>query len=338
VQPIKKSTRLKTMSANENRNLQHKPLIEFLMDFPENELRTVAQEHAIAGLLAQFENMFSETSTKVEFLKQRQQQMQKSILLLDEFSTLQQQFNKKFAQPLTPLKGLSLLKKIYALGERALTDMDVYTNVLPQDFESFFKNMGYTIKQEKKWHFNQHKWVFTKSSPLIEFVLEVHTQLLPQDLEWKWSVNAAGELAADEEFLYLTAHWAQQHTCLKLFWLLDLYFFAQKQKVFINTELINKARKLQIESSLAAAAVALEANFDLVIADSDWKKTQNPLLAYLMRPSSLTYLYRDRFRYLLLKHLLKDRFYQSLSYDLLWVKHQIDKKVSKYKNTFSKDL
>ena len=60
--------------------LAQTPIIEFLMDLPETELRAIAQEHALGGLLAQFENSFSEQNTKTEFLKYRQLQMQKNIL------------------------------------------------------------------------------------------------------------------------------------------------------------------------------------------------------------------------------------------------------------------
>ena len=264
--------------------------------------------------------------------------MQKNILLLDEYNNIQQQFHKKFSQKLTPLKGLSLLKKIYSLGERALTDMDIYTTIPSQNFELFFKGLGYHLKNENRWRFNKHKWIFSKSTPLIEFTFEVHNQLLPQDFDWKWSLNAEGELNPDEEFLYLSAHWAQQHTCLKLFWLFDLYLFAKKQKIQINDDLLIKAKSLQIESSLFATKVALEKNFDFLITDKDFKITGNALLPYLLQPQSITYLYRDRWRYLLLKHLLKDTLYKSLSYDFLWIKYQIDQKVSKYKNTLSKDL
>ncbi|MBY0385686.1 nucleotidyltransferase family protein [bacterium] len=318
--------------------ISNTPLLEFLMDLPEKELRAVAQEHAIGGLLAQFQNVFSEQETQSEFLKNRQLQMQKNILFVDEFNNIQKQFYKKFSQRLTPLKGLSLLKKIYSLGERALTDMDLYTTIPAKDFEIFFRDLGYHLKNESKWYFNKHKWVFSKTSPLIDFTVEVHSQLLPQDIHWKWTINSDGELSPDEEFLYLTAHWAQQHTCLKLFWLFDLYFFAHKQNIIITDGLLQKAKELQIESSLWAAKVALEENFDLSILDKNLKVSHNPLLPYLLQPESLAYLYRDRWRYLLLKHLLKDNLYKSLSYDSLWMKHQIDQKLSKYKNTLSRDL
>lgn len=316
---------------------QTSPLVELLFDLPEVELRSLAQEHGLGGLLSRFQSQFRDELTKNDFLKTRQQLLQKNILFLDEFKKINAESARKFGFGFTPLKGLSLLQTIHELGERPLTDMDLYTRLTEKQFTEFFTSFGYQVVSEKKWFYNHHKWVFSKKTPLLDFTVEVHTQLLPQDKHHTWSLDKDARLAKDEEFLYLCAHWAQQHTCLKLFWLFDLHLYCQKNPEVWTKNLWKKANELKITQSLLAAFWALHLNFN----GSYLPKTPpqgSALLPLLMRPESLLYLHKNRVKYLLLKHLLKDSLIDSISYDLQWTQFQLEKSVSKFKSTFAKDL
>lgn len=317
---------------------QTAPLIEQLLDLPESELRLLATEHGIGGLLSHSNNYFGERETQDLFLKTYQQQLLKNILFLDEFKKINKEFYLKIGTYLTPLKGLSLLQNLYAIGDRPMTDMDIYTSTSPDLFIPFFQMQEYELQKEKKWYFNKHKWVFIKKTATLDFTLEVHTQLLPQDQHWQWNILSDGHLKSEDEFLYLVAHWAQQHTCLKLFWLFDLYFYIRKHPHHFSKDLWQRAHQLQITKSLMAAAWALELNFKIDIAQHISWKQQSPLFSRLMSPQNLLFLPHNRVIYLLLKHYLKETFWDGFSYDFLWLKDRMENHFSKYKNIFDKSL
>jgi Uncharacterised nucleotidyltransferase len=317
---------------------QSTPLIEQLLDLPEAELRLLATEHGIAGLLSHSNSYFGERETQDLFLKTYQQQLLKNILFLDEFKKINQNFYQKMGTSLTPLKGLSLLQTLYEIGDRPMTDMDVYTPIAANRFIPFFQMQGYELKKEKTWYFNQHKWVFIKKTETLDFTLEVHTQLLPQDRHWKWSLRSDGRLDEEEEFLYLVAHWAQQHTCLKLFWLFDLYFFARKNPHIFRNELWQKAQHLRMTQSLAAAAWALELNFKMEVPKHIPWDQQSPLFSRLMSSRSLLFLPQNRILYLILKHYLKETFWEGITYDVLWAKNRLENHFSKYKKNLDNSL
>lgn len=326
------------MHSNPTLSAQTTPLIEQLLDLPESELRLLAMEHGIAGLLSHSNGYFGERETQDLFLKTYQQQLLKNILFLDEFKKINQNFYQKTGIHLTPLKGLSLLQTIYEIGDRPMTDMDVFTSVSPERFFPVFQMQGYKFQKEKTWYFNKHKWVFIKKTETLDFTLEVHIQLLPQDKHWKWNTLSNGRLDIEDEFLYLVAHWAQQHTCLKLFWLFDLYFYVRKNSIIFSKELWQKAHQLRITQSLVAVAWALELNFKMEIPKNIPWDQQSPLFSRLMSAESLLSLPHNRINYLILKHYLKETFWDGVSYDFLWLKSRLESHFSKYKNTFDKNL
>jgi hypothetical protein len=326
------------MDVGSKTSLETSPLFTFLLALPEVDLRELSEEHGLGGLFARFYKQFQDEKTKNLFLKSRQQILQKNILFLDEFSRLNKKACAELGRPLTPLKGLSLLQTVHDLGERQMTDMDLYLHLPAENLIPFFQKDGYHLSKEKKWYFNNHKWVFHKTTPLLDFTVEVHTQLLPQDQKRIWETDASGRLLPEEEFLYLCAHWGQQHTCLKLFWLMDLYFFCLKHPHLDLDSLWKKAKKFHVHRSLAAAYWALKFNFNFDFSTQIEAKPQSPLLQLLMQPKNLTYLFKNRWRYLLLKHLLKDSFYEAISYDVKWLRFQVEKNASTIKSNFIDNL
>ncbi len=276
----------------------------------------VQSEHALWGL------------KELSFLgnDQRQQalQVQKNILFLDEFSQLNQKFVKQTGSPLTPLKGLSLLHEIYSKNlSRSMTDMDIYTKLPEALFTKTLMDAGFVPVLEKKWRFNRHKFLFKKQHALTEIVCEVHTDLVPRAHPYPWTIDTQGKLAKDEEFLYLCYHWAEQHTCLKLFWLFDLFFYVQKNPMDSEI-LLAKAKQLKITSSLLAAHWALQNCFRTPLLQNiplhyRWKSF---LFKKILTPATLAHIHDRRGIYLILKHLLKDQFSSQLAYNWLWLRYK----------------
>ena len=157
----------------------------------------------------------------------------------------------------------------------------------------------------------------------MHITCEVHTELIPRNSPFPWTLDDQGRLAKDEEFLYLCYHWGEQHTCLKLFWLFDLYFYVQKNN-FDSKALWKKSEQLKIKSSLLAAHWALKNCFHVSLLPNIpghyfWKSF---LLQKLLTPTTLTHIHDQRGKYLLLKHLLKDQFRSQLAYNFLWLRYK----------------
>jgi Uncharacterised nucleotidyltransferase len=300
--------------------LASSPLMKQLLQLDHEALHTVKNEHGLWGISA----LQSTDSAK---LPEPMAQKQKNIVFLDEFSQLQQAFAQQTGSPLTPLKGLSLLPEIYGSTlQRPMTDMDVYTQLPERLFTDVFTRAGYQLQNERKWRYNKHKFLFKKQHPLMELNFEVHTDLVPRTQPFAWQLDVEGRLAKDEEFLYLCFHWAEQHTCLKLFWLFDLYFFIQKNPLD-SQKLWNKAVQLKITSSLLAAHWALKNCFQVELLQniSNRYALKSFLLRNILTPLILTRIHQKRFTYLVLKQLLKDEFYKNVVYTFLWIKHKYQK-------------
>ena len=292
------------------------PLLFELSQLNGKQSTIIQNEHALWGLK---ELSFLGTGERQQAL-----QVQKNILFLDEFAQLNKKFLQQTNSLLTPLKGLSLLHQIYSKNlSRSMTDMDVYTALPEAVFTKILQGSGFVPVLEKKWRFNRHKFLFKKQHALTEIVCEVHTDLVPRSIVYPWKIDTQGKLAKDEEFLYLCYHWAEQHTCLKLFWLFDLFYYCQKNSMEPQL-LLDKARQLKITSSLLAAHWALQNCFRVTLLPSIPKGYRGKSLLFknLLTPSTLTNIHNRRGRYLLLKHLLKDQLSAALAYNWLWMRHR----------------
>ncbi len=295
--------------------LSSSPLLRMLNSLRSEQSAQILAEHSLWGLK---ELSFKDDSG------QRTAQLQKNIIFLDEFAKLNKAFFGQTNTYLTPLKGISLLTEIYGKSlNRPMTDIDVYTKLPEAIFKKIFLELGYEYQQETKWRFNQHKFLFRKQHKLFEITCEVHTELVTSPAPYSWQIDEYGKLAKDEEFLYLCYHWAEQHTCLKLFWLVDLYFFSQKYQ--LNEQVLwAKAKQLNITSSLLAARWALKNCFQIEITKSApakyyWKSF---IFEKLLTPNTLAHIHETRGIYLVLKHLLKDSFYKQLIYNFLWLRQR----------------
>ena len=297
-------------------SLNSTPLFKELNRLSSEQSAKIHGEHALWGLK---ELSFVNSSDQEHAI-----QVQKNILFLDEFEKINLEFYRKTNSFLTPLKGLSLQTELYGKTlSRPMTDMDVYTQLPEEVFTRILQGLGYRFQSEKKWYFNKHKFLFKKQHSLLEFTCEVHTELVPRGKPLAWITDQRGRLAKDEEFLYLCYHWGEQHTCLKLFWLFDLYFYKLKYPLDSKI-LLQKAEKLEITSSLLAAHWALHNCFQIQLlknlpANFGWKSF---LFKKILTPQTLANIHNKRATYLLLKHLMKDRLYKQLVYNFLWFRHK----------------
>lgn len=297
-------------------SIKSSPLLFELSKLNSRQSAIIQNEHALWGLK---ELSFLGTDENQQAL-----QVQKNILFLDEFSQLNKKFLQQTDSALTPLKGLSLLHEIYSKNlSRSMTDMDVYTKLPEAIFVKILTDSGFVLAPEQKWRFNRHKFLFKKRHAFTEIVCEVHMDLVPRSIVYPWKIDTQGKLAKDEEFLYLCYHWAEQHTCLKLFWLFDLFFYIQKNPMDSEI-LMTKAKQLKITSSLLAAHWALQNCFRVTLLQKiplnyRWKSF---LFKKLLTPSTLAQIHNRRGSYLLLKHLLKDQFSAVLVYNWLWLRHK----------------
>lgn len=157
------------------------------------------------------------------------------------------------------LKGFSLLGEIYEdWGERFVSDVDFLVS-----YEQFWrlndllKMYGYKKKREQKWLGNLHKYTYIKSTPNLEFSIEVHTQLF-----WHQSLNFSEtatldpklpgfyRLTPENQLLHLCGHLAFEHGFSQLFALMDVYKFVDTYRKEIHWDLFwEKAQRAGLYKS-----------------------------------------------------------------------------------------
>ncbi len=294
------------------------PLLQYWQTQTPAAREQLCQEHGLYGIWSRYG--LTSPADHLKTLKHR------NLLFLTDYYFLQQNALEKTGTSLVPLKGLSLLRNIYNLHERPLTDMDVYTSMSPEVFLPFFANEGYVLQNEIKWKYTQHKYVFFKKTEFIDLTLEVHTQLIVRDEPWLPVLTSDGCLQKDDEFLYLCYHWAEQHTCLKLFWLFDLYLYWQKNSAQLS-HVWEKAERLQLTPSLLAAYWALKNAFNLELPQHPTVNSyRSRTLARHLSCEKMFWLHQRRWTYLTLKFLLKPSLKDNIAYNFLWLENKIHTK------------
>lgn len=244
-----------------------------------------------------------------------------NILFQNEFSVLQNQCLLQNI-PLIPIKGISFFNRIYNSSERTLTDIDVYTPLSSlARLREILSSEGYVERQEDKWSATLHKVIFTKYRFDLEITLEVHTQLLANKCVDSWNFifdNSKHPLLAPmDEILYLSYHYAEQHTLLHPKWLHDIYLLTHKSPFLWTKQLWIQATEKHLCSSLVFTAVALNTKYKMNI---EIPKTLKSFLAqFLVTTTFIENPNHYRWKYFLIKHLTKDSLFSALHYDLGWV-------------------
>lgn len=230
------------------------------------------------------------------------------------------------------LKGYSLMGDIYEdWGERFASDVDllVSRNNLWR-LTDILQMYGYEKRTEKKWLGNQHKYTFEKRMGESSVVIEVHTQLF-------WHKTLASEeglkesqvkgfkvLNAENQLIHLCGHLAFQHTYLKLFWLMDIYKYVEKFKTTIDWNVFwAQARKARLYKSCFFTLFLcqkLGLNIQTIIYRAP---KQSKVSIYLLKKLvDYQFLYNPRnypVRFLLVKNLIKDSFFDNIRYWWAWL-------------------
>lgn len=285
------------------------------------------KEHKLAGYFSKETLQTLPRDLQRVLLTESTQQKQYNTLLMSEIGSWK---NKDFIV----LKGCALLNQLYLdWSIRPISDIDILVSKDQVDgIKNQLKSSGFNESSENKWKANSHKSVWSKEVFETEITVEVHTQLFynePKNFVWNIQKNDSGfsVLQKEDFLLHLVGHLAHQHTFIKLFWLYDIKLFIEKYQEQIDWSLIQKkAKELKLVRSLDATLWILQNLLSMrmipVKAKSDWSN--------LLTWSFLIYNRTQALRYQIVKHLLKDSYYEAFLYDILWLKNWLLKVPGKF--------
>lgn len=233
----------------------------------------------------------------------------------------------------TLLKGFHLITSgIYEhMAMRFMGDVDLLVNA--QDlmkWEEFFIERGYEDITMETWEANSFKKIYLKRFHGLELVIELHTRLFYQEepshqWEKRQHSNLPGFLVLKDEDLYvhLCGHLAYQHTFISLHWLYDILILTSK--VELNwTEIAQKAKRSNVLKSCQLINTLLMTYFHQHNIDNlGISYLAKKVCIQFLTPSFLCYPSERKWRYWFVKHFTKDHLFQSLVYDLLWMKTKI---------------
>lgn len=243
-----------------------------------------------------------------------------NILFLEEFKVVCE-LCASLHIPMVALKGISFFGRIYTPAERSMTDVDIliHKKNLPK-LRQALADIGFAERKEAKWSANDFKYVFVRHNLSLEIVLEVHTQLTASTSSEQWHYITRDNhfiLSPQDELLYLSYHYATQHTLLKTKWLHDIFVITKHRPELWNGTLWDRAHQLAVTSSLHFTAQALKLAYmiDPFTPTSPKRWMASLLLNYdfLEDPTS------HQWRYLITKHAVKENLWEALRYDLGWL-------------------
>lgn len=281
-----------------------------------------AQEHNIEGYLYSFNRQES-------YYPAWKKQMLINNLRVEELKKLGAAFlSNKIDVYL--LKGFSMLGDLYQdLGSRFASDVDLLVDSAQLDKVSeILLSEGYTEIPAIKWMGDNFKYTFEKNIGTIDVTIELHTRLFWHqkiDIEEGSTSHIRGfkKLSNEEQFVHLAGHFAFQHTCLKLFWLVDILKLSSSQSLDIKKVMV-LAKKYKVERSVVLC-LNLVNRYGVVLSKKNTLplSLQDRLLNYLVNDSFLQSPDKNKLKYYLIKNLLKDSFFYSLKYNYFWLKHKI---------------
>lgn len=304
--------------------LNQKPSSKPLTSDEELKLFNLIVEHKLEGYFYPYRHQLisNEAIEHIEFIYKRNSLQ--NILLKDCFNEINDSCQKLYRFSPTPIKGIDLITWLLSPGQRPMTDIDllIEPHQLPQ-FSDVMHRLEFTLRKDTKWFANQHKWTFENTSSSLEMTVEVHTQLIPgktihDNRKMIDPKNNRNSLTPEFQVVYLSYHLAHQHTFLKLFWLMDLVKLTQKHPETWSSLVFETAQNLNCLQSVMAVAYILNQYFNAQIQIPNCKIKAKNILTW----NFLVHPHQQKWRYYTLKHLIKDRFTESLQYDLGWLNHQ----------------
>ncbi|MCJ8277404.1 MAG: nucleotidyltransferase family protein [Bdellovibrionales bacterium] len=231
------------------------------------------------------------------------------------------------------LKGYSLMGDVYEdWGERFASDVDLLVSINNlSKLSDTLKMYGYERRTEKKWLGNRHKYVFEKKVGDSSIVVEVHTQLfwhkaLESEVDLKESqVKGFKLLSPENQLIHLCGHLAFQHTYLKLFWLMDIFKFVEQSKDKIDWKLFwQQAQASRLYKSCYFTLFLcqkLGLNIQPIVYMAP-KKSRISMFV-LKKLVDFQFLYDPRrypVRFVLVKNLIKDSFFDNIRYWYAWMR------------------
>ncbi|MBY0314996.1 MAG: nucleotidyltransferase family protein [Bdellovibrionales bacterium] len=302
--------------------LNQDPITHLLSTEEEAQLQHLVNEHKIEGYILPYRHQLKSPRLIAHLEAVVKKNTLQNLILKQNWMEIQKECEKINITP-SGFKGIDLIQWLVSPGSRPLTDIDVY--VEPQYFSDVSKvlqRLNYQAVDESKWFANAHKSTFKSIEGLIETTVEVHTQLFYNQAvstQWRFENRSHGSsLVPADQVIYLSYHLAHQHTFLKLFWLMDLVRLTQSHPNVWNEELFLRAKSLGAFQAVMSVAYVLNCFFKSGIHLPPAKIKARPCLTWEFLVSPEAY----RWRYYTAKHLLKDSFAESLTYDLGWVKHR----------------
>lgn len=230
------------------------------------------------------------------------------------------------------LKGQALLGNTYEdLGARFMCDVDLL--IRPDQWDrtvTLLAQRGFEPVPEAKWAANAFKLSLRKrSEPRI--LVELHSRLFYQHDEGHWNqirhpdYRSFRSLGPEEQLVHLMGHLGYQHSLIKLHWFVDIDRFVRKHRSDIRWDRVkDRVGELKQRRSAEVISWVLRRYLHTPLP-SGWLVPSRLRGALYSQVLSSEYLWRpDRHRrYYLTKHLCKDRFRDSLSYNLGWVRSRL---------------
>jgi predicted nucleotidyltransferase len=271
------------------------------------------------------------TQNKVYYPYWKSQHNRNSIAK-QELETIGEDLKKENIQVYL-LKGFSLMGEIYKdWGERFVSDIDLLVSYDQLwRLTDILKMYGYEKKKIARWLGNRHKHIFVKTVDDIRLTIEIHTQLFwhtslktDEDLG-KSKVEGFHQLSRENQLIHLCGHVAFQHAYSKLYWLMDIFKYVERNKDKMDWESFwQKAEQANLYKSCFFTLFLcqkLGLNIQTILYRAQKKKK---ISIYLLKKMvNFSFLYNpDRFRVRLVavKFLIKDSIFDNFRYFYEWLK------------------
>ncbi len=251
--------------------------------------------------------------------KDHKLQCYKNNLLLKEYHFIKKEFKNERC---VLLKGPALLSlNVYEdYGDRSIGDLDLLVLSLDQSSQLLLK-LGYQNVSANHWEANHNKLVFSRFVAGVELIVELHDALFSHDRKDKdietMMIGEVQILSYNHFLVHLVGHLGYMHTFIKIHWLIDIYLFIKKFKDKLEIEFItSELKRLGFLNSWRYSMYYIEQIFEEKLFSYDQLSSFEK---YFLDSQFILYPEKRKINYYVVKHLVKDRFIDSLRYDFQWL-------------------
>lgn len=289
---------------------------------------TLLENQKLLGLVfAQKGFALAPEVTKTQAKKVWKLQLLQNGLFFQELAEIERWFLAAGIEAVV-LKGMALVPDIYPdLGSRFMCDIDLLLAPTALDrAKNILLTQGFIESVETKWEANDFKIVLEKPFGEMSLVVELHSRLFFQNDVGLWTTReyprfqSLRRLELHDQLVHLLGHLGYQHSCLMLHWFVDIDRFIRHH----GNELDWKAFSVRLKQLRQVRSARL-----IFFVLKKFLNTPVPQLAdfeggflfsFLMSEAYLWSVTKPRLRYLLVKHLCKDSWWDALAYDFLWLR------------------